>query len=163
MKMRVGSMDGAPAVSAARVKAARATLRPEIEVAVDAHGTSTVAEAKRFAHLTADCDLAWFEEPVSADDTPGMAEVRASVMVPIAAGKSEATRFDFRDLIAGLHGCAAAPASFTFEYSCGANPMIHDILTTPVAARDGMIAIPGGPGLGFSIADSVIAAPAKPT
>jgi L-alanine-DL-glutamate epimerase-like enolase superfamily enzyme len=67
---------------------------------VDAHGTFTVAEAKRFAQLVRDCDLAWFEEPVTADDKAGIAEVRQSCLIPIAAGESEFTRFDFRDLIA---------------------------------------------------------------
>lgn len=99
VKMRVGAMDGAPHVSAERVKAARAALGPDIEIMVDSHGTFTVAEAKRFAHLVRDCNLAWFEEPVTADDKTGIAEVRAASMIPIAAGESEFTRFDFRDLI----------------------------------------------------------------
>jgi L-alanine-DL-glutamate epimerase-like enolase superfamily enzyme len=43
--------------------------------------------------------LAWFEEPVNADDRAGMAEVRAATDIPIAAGESESTRFDFRDLL----------------------------------------------------------------
>lgn len=98
VKMRVGAMDGAPHISATRVRAAREALGPDIEIAVDAHGTYTVAEAKRFARLVEDCDLAWFEEPVIADDKPGMAEVRAATTVPISAGESEATRFAFRDL-----------------------------------------------------------------
>lgn len=100
VKMRVGSMDGRPQVSADRVKAARKAIGPDVELMVDAHGTYTVAEAKRFAHLVADCDLAWFEEPVTADDRAGMAEFRASTMIPVAAGESECTRFDFAALIA---------------------------------------------------------------
>ena len=36
---------------------------------------------------------------MSADDHRGMAEVRASTHIRIAAGESEFTRFDFRDLI----------------------------------------------------------------
>ncbi|CAN5389999.1 mandelate racemase/muconate lactonizing enzyme family protein [soil metagenome] len=99
VKMRVGAMDGTARASADRVKAARAHLGPDVEIMVDAHGTFTVAEAKRFAHLVRDCDLAWFEEPVTADDHQGIAEVRASCMIPIAAGESEFTRFGFRDLI----------------------------------------------------------------
>jgi L-alanine-DL-glutamate epimerase-like enolase superfamily enzyme len=95
--MRVGAMDGAPHVSAARVRAARATLGPEIALMVDAHGTYTVADARRFARLVSDCDLTWFEEPVIGDDKAGMAEVRASG-IPVAAGESESTRFAFRDL-----------------------------------------------------------------
>ncbi|KQV70397.1 mandelate racemase/muconate lactonizing enzyme family protein [Rhizobium sp. Root1220] len=98
VKMRVGAMDGAPHVSAARVRAARKSLGAAVELMVDAHGTYTVADAKRFIQLVGDCDLAWFEEPVVADDKPGMAEVRAAGNVPIAAGESEATRFAFRDL-----------------------------------------------------------------
>jgi L-alanine-DL-glutamate epimerase-like enolase superfamily enzyme len=98
IKMRVGAMDGAPLVSAERVKAARKALGPSVELMVDAHGTYTVADAKRFVQLVGDCDLAWFEEPVIADDKRGMAEVRAAGNVPIAAGESEATRFAFRDL-----------------------------------------------------------------
>ncbi len=67
---------------------------------VDAHGTYSSAEAKRFCRLVEDCDLAWFEEPVTADDRRGMAEVRAATAIPIAAGESEFTRFDFYELAA---------------------------------------------------------------
>lgn len=205
VKMRVGAMDGAPHVSADRVKAAREALGPGVELMVDAHGTYTVGDAKRFMHLVADCDLAWFEEPVIADDKPGMAEVRAASTIPIAAGESETTRFAFRDLavrgavdifqpdpafcggiteamrigaiasafnlrlaphlwagapcfFAGLHICAASPASFIIEYSLGANPMIHDLVEEEVAARDGMVEIPERPGLGFTISEKFLEA-----
>lgn len=100
VKMRVGSMDQRPQVSAARVRAARSALGPGVELMVDAHGTYTVAEAKRFATMVADCDLAWFEEPVTADDRAGLAEFRAWTAIPVALGESECTRFDFAALIA---------------------------------------------------------------
>jgi L-alanine-DL-glutamate epimerase-like enolase superfamily enzyme len=99
VKMRVGVMDGTPHRSAVRVQAARERLGPDVDLMCDAHGTYNVADAKRFCHLVRDCDLAWLEEPVSADDKAGMAEVRQAASVPIAAGESEGTRFDFRDLI----------------------------------------------------------------
>jgi len=98
VKMRVGAMDGAPHISAARVKAARAALGPEVDIMVDAHGTYTAADARRFATMVEDCDLAWFEEPVVADDKPGMARLRAAIPIPVATGESEATRYAFRDL-----------------------------------------------------------------
>lgn len=208
VKMRVGAMDGLPHASAERVKAARAALGPGIDIMVDAHGTYTVAEAKRFAHMVADCDLAWFEEPVIADDKPGIAELRAAISIPIATGESEATRFAFRDLVqlraadilqpdpafcggiteamriaalasafnlrfaphlwagapcffAGLQICAAAPSSFLIEYSCGANPMIFDLIEGDISANDGMVAIPDGPGLGFSISEAFLMAHVK--
>ena len=208
VKMRVGAMDASPAVSAGRVKAARKALGPDIDLMVDAHGTYTVGDAKRFAHLVRDCDLAWFEEPVTGDDKTGMAEVRAATHVPIAAGESEATRYDFRDLavmrcadilqpdpaccggiteamrigtiasafnlrlaphlwagapcfFAGLHICAASPASFTVEFSLGANPMIHDLSRQPVAVHDGMIAIPDTPGIGLEMNEDALHAYAR--
>jgi L-alanine-DL-glutamate epimerase-like enolase superfamily enzyme len=100
--MRVGVMDGMAAVSAQRVRAAREALGPDVDLMCDAHGTYSVTEAKQFCRMVEDCNLAWFEEPVTADDKRGMAEVRASTSVPIAAGESEFNRFDFRDL-AELH------------------------------------------------------------
>ena len=99
VKMRVGVIDGTVEASVARVAAAREALGPAIELMVDAHGTFSVAEAKRFAAGVEPLGVRWFEEPVSADDRRGMAEVRASTHVAIAAGESEFTRFDFRDLV----------------------------------------------------------------
>src|SRR5690606_2554825 len=98
VKMRVGVIDGDPVNSARRVRAAREALGPDIGLACDAHGTYTVDQAKRFCRLVEDCNLMWFEEPVTADDKRGMAEVRAATAIPIAAGESEFKRFDFRDL-----------------------------------------------------------------
>lgn len=102
VKMRVGVIDGAVPNSVERVKAARDAIGPHIRLMCDAHGTYSVTEAKQFCRQVEDCNLTWFEEPVTADDKRGMAEVRASTSVPIAAGESEFNRFDFRDL-AELH------------------------------------------------------------
>ena len=60
---------------------------------------SNPSEAKRFAAGVEPFDVRWFEEPVSADDRRGAAAVRSSTTIAIAAGESEFTRFDFRDLI----------------------------------------------------------------
>jgi len=98
VKMRVGVADGEVRHSARRVHAARRALGEDIELMVDAHGTYGVAEAKRFCDMVREARLFWFEEPVSADDKRGCAEVRASTDIPIAAGESEFNRFDFRDL-----------------------------------------------------------------
>jgi L-alanine-DL-glutamate epimerase-like enolase superfamily enzyme len=90
VKMRVGAMDGAPHVSAARVqgraRGARARRRNRWSTRT-APTRSPMQSAS--PQLVEDCDLAWFEEPVIADDKPGMAEVRAAGCVPIATGESE--------------------------------------------------------------------------
>jgi L-alanine-DL-glutamate epimerase-like enolase superfamily enzyme len=99
VKMRVGAGDGALAHSIQRVRAAREGLGDAVDIMCDAHGTWTVAEARRFCREVASCNIGWLEEPVSADDKRGQAEVRAATDIPIASGESEFTRFDFRDLI----------------------------------------------------------------
>ena len=98
VKMRVGVMDGEPHRSAARVRAARQALGPDVKLMADAHGTWTVAEAKAFCRMVEDCDLYWLEEPLTADDKTGLAEVRRASAVPIATGESEFTRHDFREI-----------------------------------------------------------------
>jgi D-galactarolactone cycloisomerase len=100
VKMRVGVMDGDVATSVARVEAARLGIGPNIDLMVDAHGTYRPSDAIRFAAAVEHLGLRWFEEPVSADDRAGAARVRSSTHIPIAAGESEFTRFDFHDLIA---------------------------------------------------------------
>jgi L-alanine-DL-glutamate epimerase-like enolase superfamily enzyme len=99
VKMRVGVMDGDVATSVARVEAARSALGPDVGLMVDAHGTFSATEAMHFAAAVEGLGVRWFEEPVGADDRDGAARVRGSTFIPIAAGESEFTRFDFRDLI----------------------------------------------------------------
>ncbi|NJB85880.1 L-alanine-DL-glutamate epimerase-like enolase superfamily enzyme [Lewinella marina] len=99
IKMRVGVMDETVNRTVDRVGEARRTLGPDIDIMVDAHGTFSVTEARRFARQTEDLGLYWFEEPVSPDNKSGTAEVRQGTTTPIAAGESEFTRFDFRDLV----------------------------------------------------------------
>ncbi len=99
VKMRMGSMDGSVAKSVARVRVARAALGPDFALMADAHGTMSVPEAKRFCAEAAEFNLRWLEEPVSADDHAGMAEVRRASTTPISAGESETTCHEFLDLL----------------------------------------------------------------
>src|SRR4029077_21045633 len=84
VKMRVGVIDGDPRHSARRVHAAREALGPEVGLMCDAHVTLLAAEANRFCGLVEDFSLAGFEEPVTADDKRGQAELRAMTDIPIA-------------------------------------------------------------------------------
>jgi L-alanine-DL-glutamate epimerase-like enolase superfamily enzyme len=99
VKMRVGSMDKSVDHSIARVRTARESLGDDIKIMADAHGTFSVSEAKRFCKLIEKYNLCWMEEPVSTDNKLGTAEVRRHTHTPIAAGESEFTRFDFKELI----------------------------------------------------------------
>lgn len=99
VKMRFGAMDGRVTESLSRVRAAREAVGRDVDLMVDAHGTMNVAQAKRFCAAAAELELRFVEEPVMSDDRAGLAEVRAGSSLPIAAGESEFTRFDFAELI----------------------------------------------------------------
>lgn len=100
VKMRVGGMDFPNLKnSVARVREAREAIGPDALLMMDAHGSLGVASAVKLAARVEEYDIRWFEEPVSGDDIPGMADVRLATNVPIAAGESEFTRFGFRELL----------------------------------------------------------------
>jgi len=68
---------------------------------VDANQGWTRGEAIRFARLTADLELRWFEEPCRwLNDRLSMRDVRLATGVRVTAGQSEDTRAGLRDLIA---------------------------------------------------------------
>jgi L-alanine-DL-glutamate epimerase-like enolase superfamily enzyme len=99
-KMRVGGKDHPRMVagSAARIKEARESLGPEIEIMLDAHGSTGVTEAIKLARAVEQYDIAWYEEPVMYHNFPGMAEVRQATSIPIATGENLYGRHAFRDL-----------------------------------------------------------------
>ena len=99
VKMRVVGRDGFSIENTLRrVAAARRGIGDHVELMVDAHGSLDVSTAIRLARELEPYDIAWFEEPISPDDHPGLAEVRRSTVIPIATGEREFTRFDFEDL-----------------------------------------------------------------
>ena len=104
VKMRVGVMDDTVAASVRRVANARKALGDDIKIMADAHGTFSVPEGKQFCKAIEEYNLYWMEEPISPDNKAGCAEVRSYTHTPIAAGESEFTRFDFKELIE--HGAA---------------------------------------------------------
>ena len=81
---------GRPHVSedVARLSAVREKLGPGFEIMVDANQAFTVSEAIRRARHYEPLDLAWFEEPLPAEDMDGHARLSASTSLPIAVGES---------------------------------------------------------------------------
>jgi L-alanine-DL-glutamate epimerase-like enolase superfamily enzyme len=71
----------------ARIARARQIIGADVELYVDANGGYSRKQAIRVAQDAADCDVRWFEEPVSSDDLAGMHEVREHVVADVAAGE----------------------------------------------------------------------------
>jgi L-alanine-DL-glutamate epimerase-like enolase superfamily enzyme len=72
----------------ARLRAVRQAVGSGFEIMVDANQCFTLSEALRRAAAYADLGIAWFEEPLPADDITGHARLAAATPVPIAVGES---------------------------------------------------------------------------
>ena len=113
VKIKIGESWGErPRRDLARIAQARAAVGPEVELFVDANGAYTAKQAVRMLQAVADCDVRWFEEPVSSDDLDGLRRVREAVPADVAAGEygSDLTYFE-RMCAAGAVDCLQADAS----------------------------------------------------
>ncbi len=72
----------------ARLKAVRQAVGDGFEIMVDANQCFTLGEALRRAPRYAELGIAWFEEPLPADDITGHARLAAASELPIAVGES---------------------------------------------------------------------------
>ena len=90
---------------AARLSAVRAAVGDRFEIMTDANQSFSLSEAMRRAPMLAEYGVAWFEEPLPADDVAGHAQLAASTPVPIAVGESIYSLSQFKDY---LHASAAS-------------------------------------------------------
>jgi L-alanine-DL-glutamate epimerase-like enolase superfamily enzyme len=82
-----------------RTALARRVVGDDAELYVDANGGYAVGQACRVGRALDDLGVSWFEEPVSSDDTVGLATVRAAVDADVAAGEYVATLPDASRLV----------------------------------------------------------------
>lgn len=87
------------AEDAARVRAVREAVGPNVELMVDANHLFTFLEAKELAALIEPYRITWFEEPVYANDARHLANLRQITTIPISAGQNEGHRWRHRELI----------------------------------------------------------------
>lgn len=83
----------------ARLEAVRRAVGPEFEIMTDANQCFTAAEAIRRARQFETLDLAWFEEPLPAEDIDGHARLSAATSLPIATGESLYHPSHFREYL----------------------------------------------------------------
>jgi L-alanine-DL-glutamate epimerase-like enolase superfamily enzyme len=83
----------------ARLAAVREAIGEGMELMVDANQGFTVAEAIRRARHFEAFDLAWFEEPLPAEDLNGHVLLRGSTSLPIAVGESIYALSHFREYL----------------------------------------------------------------
>lgn len=93
VKLKVGKPTAAE--DAERLAAVREAVGPDFEIMVDANQAFTTAEAVRRARLFEPSGIAWFEEPLPADDLAGHVRLGQATAIPVAVGESmySAARF----------------------------------------------------------------------
>ncbi|ANN67522.1 mandelate racemase/muconate lactonizing enzyme family protein [Bordetella bronchialis] len=82
-----------------RLSAVRDAVGPGWEVMTDANQGFNLAEAIRRARCFEALDIAWFEEPIHADDVDAHRRLCASTTVPIAIGESLYSVSQFKDYL----------------------------------------------------------------
>jgi L-alanine-DL-glutamate epimerase-like enolase superfamily enzyme len=100
IKFKVG-VDNAlnPRRDAERVRKVRDAVGSEVRLLLDANNCWDAATAVQFANSVRECDILLFEEPVLADDIPGLARFKRGTDIPLATGEHEYTKYGLRDLI----------------------------------------------------------------
>jgi len=83
----------------ARLEAVRDAVGPGFEIMTDANQGFTVSEAIRRARHYERVDLAWFEEPLPAEDLGGHIRLSESTSIPIAVGESIYHPSHFREYL----------------------------------------------------------------
>ena len=81
-----------------RVRAVREAVGAGVEVCIDANCSLDPYHAARLAQRLEDVGLAFFEEPLVANDVRALADLRSRVRVPLAAGQNEGLASRFVDL-----------------------------------------------------------------
>ncbi len=82
-----------------RLAAVRSAVGPEFDIAIDMHGRTAPATAKRIIAGFEPLHPMWVEEPCLPENVDAMREIAASTSIPIAAGERRFTKWEFRELI----------------------------------------------------------------
>jgi L-alanine-DL-glutamate epimerase-like enolase superfamily enzyme len=82
-----------------RVRRLRELAGDGVQLMVDANGGYSIGQARRVGAELDDLAVTWFEEPVSSDDTAGLAELRGRLRCDVAAGEYAADSHEIQSLI----------------------------------------------------------------
>ncbi|MEM1524743.1 MAG: mandelate racemase/muconate lactonizing enzyme family protein [Nitrososphaerales archaeon] len=81
------------------LKAIREEVGKGVEIMVDANSAYNFNKALKLGKILESLDISWFEEPVPPYDLEGYKKLKKKLSIPISAGESHFTRYDFKELI----------------------------------------------------------------
>jgi L-alanine-DL-glutamate epimerase-like enolase superfamily enzyme len=96
VKMKVGAVSLDEDV--ARIEAVRSAIGRGTPLMVDANQVFSLNEALRRGRVYEELGCYWFEEPLRADDTEGLAQLARDLAIPIASGENNYGKRQFRQL-----------------------------------------------------------------
>jgi len=142
VKFKVGFDGGRnPRRDAERVRKVREAVGPGINLMVDANNSFDAATAVQLANRIREYDIFLFEEPVFADDIPGLARFKRGTDIPLATGEHEYTKFGVRDLL--MHDAAdivqvdgARAGGYTEMLKCAALTQAWNVKFAPHAMEN---------------------------
>ncbi|WP_234191831.1 mandelate racemase/muconate lactonizing enzyme family protein [Pseudacidovorax sp. NFM-22] len=82
-----------------RIRAVREAVGPDVQIYIDANCSLDYFHALSLARRVEAFDIAFFEEPVTQNDIPNLAKLRAKTAIPLAAGQNEGHASRFRDML----------------------------------------------------------------
>jgi L-alanine-DL-glutamate epimerase-like enolase superfamily enzyme len=100
VKFKVGYDGGRqPNRDVERVRKVREALGPDIGLMIDANNCWDAGTATQFANRVREYNIMLMEEPVFADDIPGLARFKRGTDIPLGTGEHEYTKWGVRDLL----------------------------------------------------------------
>jgi L-alanine-DL-glutamate epimerase-like enolase superfamily enzyme len=82
-----------------RIRAVREAVGPDVQIYIDANCSLDYFHALALAKKVEAYDISFFEEPVTQNDIPNLARLRAKTSIPLAAGQNEGLASRFRDML----------------------------------------------------------------
>lgn len=143
VKMKVGL--GVEADDA-NVRAVRAAIGARAKLMIDSNHAFSLREALDLVRRVEDCDIAWFEEPLSPDDYEGYRELRRRSPIPIAAGECEYGLAGFHQLF----GAQAVDVAQPDICACGGFTEVQRIAALARAHHVSLTPHCWGTGIGFA-------------
>ena len=100
IKFKVGVEGGSNILrDVKRVAKVREAVGDDIGIMLDANNCWDAATGARFANMAKEYNPMFLEEPVFADDIPGLKKFKRSTDLPLATGEHEYTKWGARDLV----------------------------------------------------------------
>jgi len=153
-KMKIHHSD--PRENAKRVAAVRRALGDGMRMMVDVNQRLDVLANIRQAQALEEFDLAWYEEPVLADDIAACAEVARSIRIPVATGENNYTRFEFRELVERgaaryLMPDVCRANGFSETLRIGRHAAAHQVAVAPHVVHELSLQVVGALSNGFLV------------